>query len=50
MTCGVANIFEVVVFTASTHATLRGGRAVVAALIFASKDIFELHHARVGEQ
>jgi hypothetical protein len=47
---GVADVFQVVVLAAGAHAFLRGGGAVVAALVEAEKDILELVHPGVGEQ
>ena len=47
---GVADILEIVVLAAGTHAALRGGGAFVRALLLAQKHILELDHAAVGEQ
>ena len=47
---GVADVFQIVVFAARAQAALRGGGAHVIALVLAEKNIFELHHAGVGEQ
>ena len=47
---GVANVFQIVMLAARTHATLRSRRTHVVALVLAEKHILELHHARVGEQ
>ena len=47
---GVANVLEVVVLTARTHATLRRRCAHIAALVLAEKAVLELHHAGIGEQ
>ena len=50
MARGVANVFQVVMFAARSHAALRRSRAVIGALVLAEKYVFELHHARVGEE
>ena len=50
MPCRVADVFEIVVFAAGTHTALRRNSAVVAALVFAKKDIFELNHACIGKK
>ena len=46
---GVADIVEIIVLAAGTHAFLRGGRARAAAFLDAGEGVLELHHARVGE-
>ena len=45
-----AHIFKIVVLAAGAHALLRSGRALVVAPLRAQKEVFELVHARVGEQ
>ena len=45
----IADLVEVVVLAACTHAALRTGRARVAAFLRAEEHILELDHARVGE-
>ena len=50
MPARVADVIEIVVFTARTHALLRRGGARVVAPFEAGKDVLELIHARVGEQ
>jgi hypothetical protein len=47
---GVADILQVVVLAAGAHAFLRGRGARVAALLGASEDVLELHHAGIGEE
>ena len=47
---GVADVFQVVVLAAGTHALLAGGGAGVGALFQAQEAVLELVHARVGEQ
>ena len=49
MARGVADVFEIVVLAAGAHAFLRGGGALVGALLDAGEDVLELHHAGVGE-
>ncbi len=49
MARGVADIVEVVVLAAGAHAFLRGGGALVGALLEARKRVLELHHAGIGE-
>ena len=48
--CRVADVLEVVVLAAGTHAALAGSRAQVIALLLAEEHVLELHHAGVGEQ
>ena len=50
MAGGVADIVEVVVLAAGTHAFLGGGGAAVRPLLLAGEDVLELDHAAVGEQ
>ena len=45
-----SDIFEIVMFSASADAALRGCGARVGAGVVAEKDIFELHHPGVGEE
>jgi len=47
---GVAYIFEVVVFTAGTHALLARSRPLVRTLLLPEKDLLELHHTGIGEK
>ena len=49
MTGRVADIFEIVVLAAGTHAFLRCCRPVVRPMFGADEDVLELHHARVGK-
>ena len=50
VTRGVADVFQVVVLAAGTHALLAGGGAGIGALFQAQEAVLELVHARVGEQ
>ncbi len=50
VTRGVADIVEVVVLAAGTHAFLARRGAAVGALLSAGEDVLELHHARIGEE
>ena len=50
MSRGVADVFEIVVFAAGTHAALARDCAHVVALIAPQKAVLELHHAGIGEQ
>ena len=50
VTRGVADVLQVVVLAAGTHATLRARRPHITALVLAQKHVLELHHAGVGEQ
>jgi hypothetical protein len=45
----IADIVEIVVLAAGANAFLRGGGALVGALLDAGKDVLELHHAGIGE-
>ena len=45
----VAHVFQVIVFTTRTQASLHAGGTHVGALVQPQKHVFELHHARVGE-
>ena len=49
MPCRVADIVEVVMFAARTHAFLRRGRARIGSLLDAGEHILELHHTGIGE-
>ncbi len=49
MARGVADVVEVVVFTAGAHALLRGHRTLVVAMLLTGENVLELHHAGVGE-
>ena len=46
---GVADIVEVIVLAARTHAFLRRRRALVIPRLDTGEEVLELHHARVGE-
>ena len=46
----VADVFEVVMLAAGAHAALRRGGPLVGSRFFAGEYIFELHHARIGEE
>jgi len=50
VSCGVADVFQVVVFAAGAHTALTTGGTLIVALITAQKHIFELHHASVNKQ
>lgn len=50
VTCSVTDVFRVVVLTARTHATLRGGCAGIITLVEAKEHILELVHPGVGKQ
>ena len=50
MTRGIADVFQIIMFAASTHAFLAAGGARVGAFIKAEKHVFKLIHARVGKQ
>src|SRR5262245_25563424 len=45
----VADILQVVMLAAGTHAFLRRGSTAVVALLGSGEDVLELHHARIGE-
>ena len=45
-----AHVFKIVVFARNTQALLAGGSTAVRACFLAEKELFKLHHARVGEQ
>src|SRR5262249_31892097 len=47
---GEADVVQVVVLSAGPHALLRAGGAAIVALLPPGEDVFELHHASVGEQ
>ncbi len=47
---GEADIFEVVVLAPGAHAFLRGGGALVVALLEAEENVLELVHARIGKK
>ncbi len=49
VTRGVADVVEVVVLAAGSHAFLRRGRAGVGSALVAGEDVLELHHPGVGE-
>ena len=46
----VSHVFQIVVFAASAHTSLRCRRARVAAFVCTQKNVFELHHASVRKQ
>ena len=50
VTCGIADVFQVVVLATGAHALLAGGGAGVGALLQAQEAVLELVHAGVGEQ
>ncbi len=50
VTCGVTDVFQIVMFTARTHAALRGGCARIITLVETKEDILELVHPGVGKQ
>ncbi len=47
---GMADVLEVVVLAACTHALLRGGSALIGPLLQSGEDVLELDHAGIGEQ
>ena len=47
---GSSHVLQVVVLAPNSQALLRGHCAGIVALLLPQKDLFELHHARVGEQ
>ena len=47
---GVADVFEVIMFTACAHAALGSGRRLVTAFISTQKNVFKLHHTGIGEK
>jgi len=47
---GVADVFQVVVLAAGTHAFLRRGGTLVGAFFQTEEDVLELVHAGVGEE
>ena len=49
VTCGVADIVEVVVLAAGAHAFLRCRRRRIGPVFETGEDVLELHHARIGE-
>ena len=50
MTRGIADVLEIIVLAARSHAALARWRALVVALLLAEEHVLELHHAGVGEQ
>ncbi len=50
MTSGIADVFQIVVLTTGTHATLGSRRAIVGTLVCAKEHVLELVHTRVGKQ
>jgi len=49
VTCGVADVFQIVVFAAGAQAGLHRSGACIRTFVFAQKHVLELDHARVGE-
>jgi len=47
---GVTHILQIVVLAAGAHTALGTGGATVGALLAPEKNLFELDHARIGEQ
>jgi hypothetical protein len=50
VTCSVADVFQIIVFTARTYATLRSGCAGIITLVETKENILELVHPGVGKQ
>jgi hypothetical protein len=50
VTRGVTDVFEVIMFTARSNTALRRRSTGERQRVLASKDVFELDHARVGKQ
>ena len=50
MPCGIAHVFQIIVFAARPNTALGGHRTVVRSLVLTQKNVFELHHTRVGKQ
>ena len=50
MASGVADIIEIVMLAACTHAPLGGDGPVIGPFLLSEKHILELHHPRVGKQ
>ena len=50
VTRGVADVFQIVVLTTRTNATLRGGRARIITFVETKENILELVHPGVGKQ
>ncbi len=50
MTRGVTDVFQIVVFTTRTHATLCGGRTRIITFVETKEDILELVHPCIGKQ
>ena len=50
VTSGIADVFQIVVLTTGTHATLGSRRAIVGTLVCAKEHVLELVHTRVGKQ
>ena len=46
---GIAHIFQIIMFAASAHGFLSGGRALISTSLSTREHILELHHARIGE-
>jgi len=50
VTCGVADVFQVAVLAAGSHALLAAGRSGVGTFFLTQEAVLELVHPRVGEQ
>jgi hypothetical protein len=50
VTGGITDVFQVVVFTTSTNAALRGRRTRVITLVEAKEHVLELVHPGIGKQ
>ncbi|EJK90166.1 hypothetical protein UUU_32860 [Klebsiella pneumoniae subsp. pneumoniae DSM 30104 = JCM 1662 = NBRC 14940] len=50
VTRGVTDVFQIVVFTTRTHATLCGGRTRIITFVETKEDILELVHPCIGKQ
>ena len=46
---GIADILQIVMLATGAHRFLGRGGALVGPMFGAGKDVFELHHARIGE-
>ena len=47
--CGVAHVIKIIMLAAGAHAFLSRGRASVIASFNTGKEVFKLHHPRVGK-
>ena len=50
VTCGIADVFQVIVFATGAHAFLRGHGTAVWAFVKAQKHVFELVHTSIGKE